>query len=370
MKEWIRHALTFLLIGLAALVGTSGVTPGDETAEVATESAEQPSRSPIRKTIPDANLRIPDEVQPCAANLGKLHAAVKKYEKDKGTLPDWLSDLVPDYLDDKDLLCPVHGKVQAAYWPDPKLPCSYTYEFSAGKLSNNWGAVSGMVCKDWKTRQVKLFGDVVPMVRCFHQPHVLSLSSGGQVFQGLEVWERVFMPDYQRGDELTPSERPFRYVIPGGSVEELATFIKEIKGLRPKTPYQILDHDRRAPLVLKVAATRILEMEKDVWSAAYQSALRVLLEERIRSIRGGSPAGQRETIDFVKTFLTAKLKRHVDREDVNVAMSAAKMLEDGGNPQLAAEAYREFAALLAASNDQAALDAAKQMEAAAEKLGP
>ncbi len=71
-----------------------------------------------------------------------------------------------------------------------------------------------------------LFGDVVPMVRCFQQPQVLSLTAGGQVFCGLEVWERVFLPTYQRGDELKPVERPFVYVVPTEGVDELVKFIE------------------------------------------------------------------------------------------------------------------------------------------------
>lgn len=367
MKRCLLRAPVLLLIGLAAVADTSRITAGDESAK---GSAESPPASAIRKTIPDENLRIPDQVQPCAAHLKKVHAAVKKYEKDKGTLPDWLSGLVPDYLDGKDLLCPIHGRPQAAYWPDPKLPCSYTYEFSATTLSNNWGAVSGMVCRDWKTKQVKLFGDVVPMIRCFHQPYVLSLTSGGQVFWGLEVWERVFLPTYQRGDELSPSERPFRYVIPTGGVDELVKFIEEVKTFRPTTPFQTMDHSQRAPAALKAAATRILGMENDEWSKAYQTALRVLLADRIRTLRGENPAAQQETVEFVKSFLTAKRDRQLDREDAELAMSAAKTLEDTGNRQLASQAYREFSGLLAASKDQSVLDAAKQMEAALKKLQP
>jgi hypothetical protein len=153
-------------------------------------------------------------------------------------------------------------------------------------------------------------------------------------------------------------------------VDALVKFIEQVKAFRPETPYQILDHSRTAPLALKAAATRILSLEKDEWSPAYQTALRVLLEDRLRTLASDSPAGQRATVEFVKTFLTAKRDRRLEREDLNLAMSAAKTLADAGHPELAAEAYREFAALCAASKDQAALDAAKQMEAAASKLRP
>jgi hypothetical protein len=178
------------------------------------------------------------------------------------------------------------------------------------------------------------------------------------------------MPAYQRGDELEPSERPFRYTVPTGGVDELVKFIEEVQALRPQTPFQTLDHEQTAPAALKAAATRILGMETDEWSTAYQTALRILLADRIRLLAGQSPAEQRETLAFVKSFLTAKLERSLAREDVEVAQAAAKRLEDLGNPQLAAEAYREFGSLLAKSKDETAADAAKRMEAAAKRLQP
>lgn len=360
-------------VALAAAIAADRSTAGEqpaakaEPAGVAAEAADAPA---LRKTIPDENLRIPEEVQFCAANLKKVHAAIKKYEQAKGVLPDWLSDLVPEYLEAKDLLCPVHGRVSAAYWPDPKQPCSYTYEFSATRLNSNWGAVSGMLCRDWKNKQVKLFGDVVPMIRCFHQPQVLSLTAGGQVFCGLEVWERVFLPTYERGDELEPDERPFVYVVPMEGVDELVKFIGQVQAFRPVTPFQILDHSQKAPLVLKAAATRILESESDEWSPAYQTALRVLLADRIRALSAQTVAGQRETLAFVKSFLTAKVERKLAREDIDVALSAAKKLDDIGNRPLAAEAYREFAKLLGPSKEPAAIEAVKEMEAAVKRLAP
>lgn len=362
--------LVALAAGIAAGRSTAGEPPAAKAEPAGVEAAAAPSAPAIKKAIPAENLRIPAEVQSCAANLKKLHAAIKKYEQAKGNYPDWLSDLVPEYLEAKDLLCPVHGRVSAAYWPDPKQPCSYTYEFSATQLNNNWAAVSGMVCRDWKNKQVKLFGDVVPMIRCFHQPQVLSLTAGGQVFWGLEVWERVFLPTYERGDELEPAERPFVYVVPTEGVEELVKFIEHVRTFRPVTPFQTLYHSQRAPLVLKAAATRILELESDEWSPAYQTALRVLLADRIRILSAQTAAGQRETLAFVKSFLTAKVERTLAREDIDVALATAKKLEDLGNRPLAAEAYREFAKLLGPSKEPAAVEAVKEMEAAAKRLVP
>jgi len=186
---------------------------GAKTVETA-EPVERAPRSPARRTVPEQNLQIPDEMQACAANLRKISAAIKKYEKDKGKMPDWLSDLVPDYLDKDSLLCPTTGTVKTLTWPDPKLPCSYVYEFSPTRVSSGWGAVSGMVCRDWKARQVTFFGDGVPAVRCTHGSRSLNASAGGQVYWSFGTWEFVFMPDYRRGDELGTPPSPLQPQTP------------------------------------------------------------------------------------------------------------------------------------------------------------
>jgi hypothetical protein len=52
-------------------------------------------------------------------------------------------------------------------------------------------------------QQMKLFGNVVPIVRCMHHGSetIVNLSIGGQVYWSGLIWEQVFMPDYQFGDE-------------------------------------------------------------------------------------------------------------------------------------------------------------------------
>jgi len=153
--------------------------------------------------IQKENLEIPEEMEGCTDNLKKNYAAIKKYEKDKGELPKWLSDLVSDYLNKEDLLClndPMH---KAKYSPDPKLPCSYAWEFSSARIPSGWDPTRRTLYRDWKTQQVKLFGDVVPMVRCHHHGsnRVLNLSTGGQIYWGKLDWEKMFKADYRFGDE-------------------------------------------------------------------------------------------------------------------------------------------------------------------------
>jgi hypothetical protein len=57
-----------------------------------------------------------------------------------------------------------------------------------------------------------------------------------------------------------------------------------------------------------------------------QLNLLVLLEARISNIRAATSDGQRQTIESVKTFLTAKLQQEIESTDVRLAMSAARTL--------------------------------------------
>ena len=190
--------------------------PAERPIELpAAEPAEPPTKSPARTTVPEANLQIADEMETCAANLRKISAAIQKYKKDKGKMPDWLSDLVPNYLEKEVLLCPVKQPEEKPLWPDPKLPCNYNYEFSPTRLSSGWGAVGGLTCREWKTLQLKLFGEVVPAVRCSHGSRRLNASVGGQVYWSGGSWEPLFRPTHRRGDALPPGSSPPQPRQPG-----------------------------------------------------------------------------------------------------------------------------------------------------------
>lgn len=163
------------------------------------EPPTKPRATVTRKfVISEKNLQIPEEMQACAANFRKIQAAIRKYKKDKGELPNWLSNLVPDYITNDALLCPKDARHKSPYSPDPKLPCSYGWQFSAKPIPSGWDPTSRTLYRDWKIQQVELFGDIVPMVRCYHHDskRVLNLSAGGEIWWGPLDWEYMFMPDY------------------------------------------------------------------------------------------------------------------------------------------------------------------------------
>jgi serine/threonine protein kinase/tetratricopeptide (TPR) repeat protein/thiol-disulfide isomerase/thioredoxin len=158
---------------------------------------------PTLYVIPEENLRIPQDLQACAATLEKIDAALRKCQQDTGRWPDWLSDLVPTYLDENALFCPEDSAHKSNFSPDPKLACSYCWELSPALVAGNWDPTGRASNRDWKLEQTKVFGDIVPVVRCMHHGdnRVLSLSIGGKVFWGPLDWEYMFQKNYHFGDE-------------------------------------------------------------------------------------------------------------------------------------------------------------------------
>lgn len=122
-------------------------------------------------------LAAPSEEQPpenaetlekCRENLRRIQQALEKYGD-----PQWLSELSPEYLDEKELLCPADatdGKpgVLTEGAEDPTLPCSYLYEFRPSERS----AQEIILANE---------GDMLPIVRCEH--HLLNLSVGGKLYR-------------------------------------------------------------------------------------------------------------------------------------------------------------------------------------------
>jgi hypothetical protein len=150
--------------------------------------------------IPEENLKMPNAtgMRACAENLRKIHRALEQYKKDKGKLPDWLCDLVPKYLSQETLFCPNDPDHTSPSWafPDPKLRCSYCYEYSPAKAPSHWVAVGGMRMRDLKDLERRFFGEVVPIVRCFHHGLALNVAFNGQVYTSQNDFQKLFLPGY------------------------------------------------------------------------------------------------------------------------------------------------------------------------------
>lgn len=130
-----------------------------------------------------------DEVQQKATDkehLQTIWKALMEYKKSKGHLPDFLSDLVPEFLPDKSVLvslAPVSGLLGPV---DPKLPVSYSYEFRMEKMGN-----SGKTFRVLKEGQMRFYGEAVPILRCFAHGGAMNVAYSGDYFESEgRYWEQ------------------------------------------------------------------------------------------------------------------------------------------------------------------------------------
>lgn len=113
-------------------------------------------------------------IERCRENLRQIKLALEKYRiANADTYPQWLSELSPEYLDKKVLLCPADptAGVPGVFTEgasDPTLPCSYVYEMRPSKKA------------DQEILRMQE-GDMTPIVRCEH--HLLNLSVGGKLYR-------------------------------------------------------------------------------------------------------------------------------------------------------------------------------------------
>ncbi|MYB95685.1 hypothetical protein F4054_13590 [Candidatus Poribacteria bacterium] len=113
-------------------------------------------------------------IEACRENLRLIKLARDNYRiANADTDPQWLSELSPEYLEQKVLLCPADATagmpgVLTEGASDPTLPCSYLYEMRPSKKAD----------QEILSMQE---GDMTPIVRCEH--HRLNLSVAGKIYR-------------------------------------------------------------------------------------------------------------------------------------------------------------------------------------------
>ena len=113
-------------------------------------------------------------IEACRENLRQIKRARDDYRVANADAdPQWLSELVPEYLNEKALLCPADPTagvpgVLTEDAADPTLPCSYLYEIRPAE-------------KDSQQMLWTQEGDMIPIVRCEH--YRLNLSLGGKLYR-------------------------------------------------------------------------------------------------------------------------------------------------------------------------------------------
>jgi hypothetical protein len=164
-----------------------------------TSLADLPANSVWR--IPDGPRPLPRRIlaerEECFSNMLRIHSAIMAYRKDHDRMPDWLSDLAPEYLSDTNcLICPVQTRTgrtpNLLGMEDPRIKTSYFYEFNAhtNTFFDPFGmAAPGDTTKEWKTKQLSHFGKIVPVVRCLLHGEVLNASYAGERLESRQGWE-------------------------------------------------------------------------------------------------------------------------------------------------------------------------------------
>jgi hypothetical protein len=137
-----------------------------------------------------------EEREGCRRNLKVINDAIQAYQYDHKDLPNWLSDLVPDYLSDGNvLICPVcrrTGRTEPPPLADPKLACSYIFEFSPVPVAPAIRGETRPTRREWRRRQMGLIGSAVPVVRCRHHNPFLNLGFNGSIYDSPPQWELLF----------------------------------------------------------------------------------------------------------------------------------------------------------------------------------
>jgi hypothetical protein len=162
-----------------------------------------------------------EEKEACTRNLKVIYDAIQAYQVDHKELPNWLSDLVPQYISDANvLICPVSkrtGEIESSELADPKIPSSYLYQFCpipiGKKLSPNDPTKTR---REWKRRQMGLVGSIVPLVRCHHHGMFLNLAFDGRIYDSPPEWERMFSNQVDVAELMPPR------MFPGGADAKVA----------------------------------------------------------------------------------------------------------------------------------------------------
>lgn len=191
---------------------------------------------------PSAELTA-QEKDECAKNLKLIYDAIEAYRKEHKDLPNWLSDLVPDYLPDANVLvCPVcrrTGQIEKPPLADPYIASSYLFEFCPARLGNSAPANPTATRREWKQRQMAIVGPIVPIVRCRHHKSPLNLTFDGRIYESPPSWEAMLT------NSVDPqSLSPARMFAAAANATEPASTTKIYPERDPTAPARLLDLTR------------------------------------------------------------------------------------------------------------------------------
>ncbi len=160
--------------------------------------------TPLTSTIGGNSEKYERNIELCTQNLIAIGKAIQTYQKEHEDFPERLSDLHPKYLPDASVfICSADDEEgKAGFLPnidlvaigkiigrigflgdiEPRMPVSYGYELAPEY-------------REKKIEQRLVFGDVIPLVRCWHHVNgdseVLNLSFSSQIYRSSKIWEHT-----------------------------------------------------------------------------------------------------------------------------------------------------------------------------------
>jgi thiol-disulfide isomerase/thioredoxin len=158
------------------------------------------------------------------------------------------------------------------------------------------------------------------------------------------------------------------YELPEGGVKELLAFIQQTMAVRPETRQEAVQLQLKGFPAVKAAAKKIMEIAKDEDKKleGFETVEPLLLYFRAQEIRTGSPADRAKLVADIKSYLSNNEKP--SPYGMMAATQTASGLEYGGQPEMAAEVYRDLGAILSRSKDPQFATTGEKMEGAARRM--
>ncbi|MCL4178229.1 MAG: carboxypeptidase regulatory-like domain-containing protein [Verrucomicrobia bacterium] len=150
---------------------------------------------PVAVSAPDDPVALDERDREIdKAQLLKIYDAIQAYRQKHGQLPGWLADLFPEFLNDPGILVspaePRRGAPQTWGYGEPRMHCSYIYEFSQAEAGGRRDQGIALTMRQWKEIQMEEFGPVIPLLRCHVYDRVLNVSYSGDYYETALFWEQ------------------------------------------------------------------------------------------------------------------------------------------------------------------------------------
>jgi len=219
-------------------------------------------------------------------HLRQIYKAIEAYRLKHGTLPNWLADLVPEYLPDAAvLMSPVELRTgRSVLWGygDPKVKSSYIYEFNQSAAGGIRDQDIPLTMKQWKELQMDEFGPAIPLLRCHLHDPILNVSFSGELYESGLFWETnsntlALMARLGPGPGAREGRKLRLTVVDGATAQPLGDAEVEATGRSSEfgwLPPRRASTDAKGQCELNLGGKRPKGVNLKIGKAGYANALR------------------------------------------------------------------------------------------------